>query len=65
MDHEGYGRSTVTTGDSNVASGVADLDAASAIYRSGRREAASAATATASLEKAIARTAVSLCSLHP
>jgi pimeloyl-ACP methyl ester carboxylesterase len=28
MDHEGYGRSTVTDGNSNIASGVADLTAA-------------------------------------
>ncbi len=31
MDHEGYGRSTHTSGNSNIASGVADLTAASAV----------------------------------
>jgi pimeloyl-ACP methyl ester carboxylesterase len=31
MDHEGYGRSTVTAGNSDIRSGVADLEAASAV----------------------------------
>ncbi len=31
MDHEGYGRSTVTAGNSDIKSGVADLEAASAV----------------------------------
>lgn len=31
MDHEGYGRSTVTDGNSDIASGVADLTAATAL----------------------------------
>jgi pimeloyl-ACP methyl ester carboxylesterase len=31
MDHEGYGRSTRTSGNSNIASGVADLQAAAAV----------------------------------
>jgi alpha-beta hydrolase superfamily lysophospholipase len=31
MDHEGYGRSTVTTGNSDIKSGVADLEAGCAV----------------------------------
>ncbi len=31
MDHEGYGRSTVTAGNSDIKSGVADLEAGSAV----------------------------------
>ncbi len=31
MDHEGYGRSTITAGNSDIKSGVADLEAGSAV----------------------------------
>jgi pimeloyl-ACP methyl ester carboxylesterase len=33
MDHEGYGQSTVTSGNSDIASGVADLKAATAVLQ--------------------------------